>query len=185
MDDARKFGSLDNVSAFPFENFMKSLKSSVRKPQQILQQLANRMAEGYFTRDNTADIFRGVKREHTSGSTVAGLLRYRQYKELHLNDYIINLNAGDNCIMYGSKIGLVSNIFADGHTVKLIIQQFEKMKRFFSKPLTSSDLSIFVVSKVSKHFEICSSSAIQSKYVILPLNDNGKWIAIPLNHSFK
>ena len=126
-----------------------------------------------------------MKKEHTSGPTVAGLLHYRQYKELHLNDYVINLNSSDNCIMYGSKIGLVSNIFSDGHTVKLILLQFEKMKRFFSQPLTSSDLSIFVVSKLSKHFEICSSSAIQSKCVILPLNDNRKWLAIQLNHSLK
>jgi len=30
-DDVRKFGNLDNVSAFPFENFMRTLKASVRK----------------------------------------------------------------------------------------------------------------------------------------------------------
>jgi len=31
--DVRKYGSLDNISAFPFENKLKSMKRIVRKPQ--------------------------------------------------------------------------------------------------------------------------------------------------------
>lgn len=31
-NEAKKFGSLDNISAFPFENFLSKLKNMVRKP---------------------------------------------------------------------------------------------------------------------------------------------------------
>ena len=39
VDDARKYGSLDQVSAFVFENFLKDLKGLVRKQHQILPQI--------------------------------------------------------------------------------------------------------------------------------------------------
>lgn len=38
-DDVRRFGPLDCVSAFCFENFLGQLKRKVRKPQHILQQI--------------------------------------------------------------------------------------------------------------------------------------------------
>ena len=40
-DDVRRFGPLDRVSAFPFENFVGHLKRKVRKSQHILQQIRN------------------------------------------------------------------------------------------------------------------------------------------------
>ena len=44
-NDVRKFGSLDNVSSFPFENFLQSLKKMVRKPIFPLPQIVKRMSE--------------------------------------------------------------------------------------------------------------------------------------------
>ena len=43
VNDVRKFGSLDNVSSFPFENFLQSLKM-VRKPTYPLPQMLKRMS---------------------------------------------------------------------------------------------------------------------------------------------
>lgn len=40
-DDVRRFGPLDGVSAFCFENFLGHLKRKVRKPQHILQQITH------------------------------------------------------------------------------------------------------------------------------------------------
>lgn len=44
-DCVRLFGSLDNFSAFPFENFMQTLKKLVRKSSQPLQQVVRRIVE--------------------------------------------------------------------------------------------------------------------------------------------
>lgn len=46
-DDYQLYGPLDNCSAFPFENFMKELKSKVRKHEKPLEQLINRYSEIY------------------------------------------------------------------------------------------------------------------------------------------
>lgn len=44
-DDARKYGALDSVSAFPFETFLGTLKRLVRSPNKTLQQIHRRMSE--------------------------------------------------------------------------------------------------------------------------------------------
>jgi len=44
-DDYQQFGPLDNCSSFLFENYMKELKSLVRKADQPLQQVINRYSE--------------------------------------------------------------------------------------------------------------------------------------------
>jgi hypothetical protein len=44
-DDAVKYGALDDVSAFSFENFLGRLVSLIRKPNQPLEQLVLRLFE--------------------------------------------------------------------------------------------------------------------------------------------
>lgn len=44
-DDYKRFGPLDNSSAFPFENHMKVFKKYVRKNNQPLQQAVKRYSE--------------------------------------------------------------------------------------------------------------------------------------------
>jgi len=78
-DDVRNFGSLNNVSAFPFENFMRMIKSAIRKPQLILQQLGNRVDEGFFhckQKEKPCTVYK----EHSCGPVVGNLIRCQQYK---------------------------------------------------------------------------------------------------------
>lgn len=46
-EDVLMFGPLDNFSAFPFENYMQSIKKLLRKADKPLQQLYNRISENY------------------------------------------------------------------------------------------------------------------------------------------
>jgi len=182
-DDVRKFGNLDRISAFPFENFMRTLKSSVRKPQHILQQLGNRMSEGRLTVKESTERLCEVKMEHTAGPVVNGLLNCKQYRELHANGFTVKLNSADSCIMCGNTIGVVSNIFSDGETVTVVVLKFKRVQHFFSKPMRSTDIGIYLVSKLSNQFDLCPLSSIQCKYVLLPYRSDKKWVAIPLIHS--
>ena len=134
IDDCRNFGTLDHISAFPYENFMRILKRSIRKSQHILQQLLNRMSEGFFdTTTNAESSICDVKREHNSGPLVVGVLYCKQYREVQLTDFVVKMYSPDNCVMYRSKIGLVANIVSDGHSVSIIVQKFASMKAFFQK----------------------------------------------------
>lgn len=44
-DDVKRLGHLDSFSAFPFEIYMKTLKSFISKPEQPLQQIHRRYME--------------------------------------------------------------------------------------------------------------------------------------------
>lgn len=45
VQDVKRFGSLDNFSAFPYENNMTFYRKTCRKPNQQLQQIARRKSE--------------------------------------------------------------------------------------------------------------------------------------------
>ena len=44
-DDVQKYKCLDNISAFPFENYLQTLKRMVRKKSDIVTQVARRISE--------------------------------------------------------------------------------------------------------------------------------------------
>lgn len=44
-DDAKTFKSLENISEFPFENLLASLKNMVRKPEFLMAQIVRRLSE--------------------------------------------------------------------------------------------------------------------------------------------
>jgi hypothetical protein len=52
VDDYDRFGSLDNCSTFSFENYMKVLKSMIRKPDKPLEQVIIRYNEGEKSTSN-------------------------------------------------------------------------------------------------------------------------------------
>lgn len=45
VDDYQRYGSLDLYTALPFENYMKVVKTMLRKPDKPLQQIVNRYHE--------------------------------------------------------------------------------------------------------------------------------------------
>lgn len=119
-DDYLRYGSLDNCSTFVFENFMKELKSFLRKHDKPLQQVINRYNEKYFINLNNG--YKGkikklleekpvLKNQHTNGPLSEHLNGIEYYTFLYKtikikiqdekNSYIyknclIKLNAGLN-----------------------------------------------------------------------------------------
>ncbi|KAJ8050640.1 hypothetical protein HOLleu_03922 [Holothuria leucospilota] len=55
-DDARKFGALDDISAFPFESFLGHLKKLVRGPHYPLSQIVHRIIEKQELLCNTENV---------------------------------------------------------------------------------------------------------------------------------
>lgn len=185
-DDVRRFGQLDSISCFPFENFLGKMKKSVRKPQLLLQQIANRLSEGYFRpANNTTDSASvEVTKEHSSGPILVGLLGYKQYRMVSFSGFTLKTTNGDSYVMCNNNsIGLLRNIVADGKSVLLIVQRFRSMMLAFEKPLNSTDIGIYTVSNLSDNFEVWDVAAVDCKYVLMPLARGETWIAVPLLHT--
>jgi hypothetical protein len=186
-DDVRNFGHLESISSFPFENFLGHMKKCVRKPQQVLQQIQKRVLQGYFSQSalNKVQKYPVVKQEHQNGPLLAGVANCKQYKEVQLTEYILNINTGNNCICYhDSRIALIRNVCSDGHLVFLIVQLFCKKDSAFLSPLNSADIGIFILSDLSRELHIVPVANVTCKYVLLPHESTGKqWIGIPLLHT--
>ena len=88
-EDVRKFGCLDNFSAFPFENAFMGLKKIIRKPNCILQQIASRLSEQMSRGSHTVPkVTRTVgKKEHNMGPVPCGILCINQYNDLYTDKF--------------------------------------------------------------------------------------------------
>lgn len=93
-EDYKYFGPLDNCSAFIFENYMKELKSKIRKHEKPLQQLTNRYMEIYnqehFNSSNDLPQQTILSKPHNSGPLI-GNIEGLQYKKITLNQIKLNI----------------------------------------------------------------------------------------------
>lgn len=187
VDDAKAYGCLDDISSFPFENYLGHLKSTVRKPQQILQQIFKRLCEGYRVSKCQDHLATEVKGEHESGPVVAGLRHLKQYKEINTASYVLKVHIPDNCIRFGEGcVGIIKNIFSDGSSISVVVQKFKKLSPAFTEPLLSCDIGIYLLNDLSDSLDICQLHEIHDKMVLLPEKQSDyckTWIGLPLLHS--
>lgn len=149
-DDYENYGPLDNCSCFPFENYMKFIKKSLRKNEKPLQQLIRRYEERCQNEN----------------------IKYNHNYQLNFT------NRKPDCYILtkGGEIVEITDILSNLNTVAG--KQFLNKNNFYVNPLKSSKLNIFIVKNRSdtiKHWDI---NKIKNK--ILMLNLENDLIAIPI-----
>lgn len=194
-DDYSRFGSLDNCSAFPFENHMKVLKKYVRKSNQPLQQAVKRYNESisYSLKSITTEpnlINFTFKNKHSEGPLSTELNNYlnHQYKILIFHDTEIRIHreADNYLLMTDGNIVKVVNIVSQISNKGFILGYcFETKEPFFKKPIDSSKLDIFTVNNLNNNLKSWSVDNIKCKCMILKVNYNNKTVAFPLLHTYR
>lgn len=106
--DVRKYGALDEFSAFRFENYMSNIKKMLRKNEKPLQQLSRRYAEinncnlPINKQKNSHETC--FQKLHSNGPLIDGYNFSSQYfftKILFNKTYTIHANSsGNNCILF-------------------------------------------------------------------------------------
>lgn len=182
-DDVRKFGSIDKISAFPFENYLGTLKKLLRKPNAVLSQVINRIFEMKSCKpEKKVQKYPVVKQEHNNGPVPNNELCV-QFRALYLEKFCIRLNPADHGIMVNSRVGRVVNImqYEADTEIHVLYHLYKVYEDLYDYPVKSGSLGIFVVSDQSKTLKSCSHKEIQSKYILFPLGD--KVAAFPLIHT--
>lgn len=177
--DAIKFGSLENVSAFPFANFLGRLKRLIRKPCFALEQVIRRLSEQ--TGSSVGETFPILKNEHLCGPLPNIFSTGIQYRSIKSDRYKFKLNFKDSCVRVGDKVGLIRNIVSHELENYIVYVEFGRTRDFFDTPLSSSSLGIHRVSDVGTQLHVAKLSDIQSKCVLLPYKRD--YIAIPYTDS--
>lgn len=195
IDDFHNFGPLDNASAFPFENHMRTLKKTVRKASQPLQQAVKRYKEQYNfntfkttnsnsnnNKDNNIIL---CEKQHHKGPLLDGLIN-PQYHVLISNKFKINTNSEKDSYIStkSNEIIKVINICSSESRGEVIVgYQFLLKKSFFIKPIDSIKFGIFVVSNMSSTYNYWSINEIRGKYMIIKVQN--EQIAFPIIHTLK
>ena len=185
-DDARRFGVLDNISSFRYESYLGRLKKLVRRPQNPTAQIVRRILEGHC-KSNTS-IIRGhlFKGQHMAGPLPIKYRHCLQYTQYNGADYLIATTTGDNCFMVDGKVGVVKNILhdptsLDPNNVIIMFEAFENPELFFSDPLDSKVISVYLVTKLSGIRHDFTFTNISTKCFLLPYK-NG-FVVFPQMHS--
>jgi hypothetical protein len=180
-DDVERFGALDNISAFRFENFLGTLKSLVRNQHKPLQQVCNRLTTKRFPENIGIAAKIHYSQQHYDGP-VPRNSNFKQYRKLTCNDFVLSINtvADSVCMLKDKTIFRIVNIVLDGDDSMLYGNVYAKNENFYMDPCPSEYLDIVLVSEISEHFILKAFSDVLNKCMVIPFFD--KYVAFPLRH---
>lgn len=134
-DDARKFGALDSVSCFPFENYLGILKRLVRRPQNPLQQVVRRLGEKPIPFDSGKEMRNKPQQPHVYGPTPQEFPARAQYKKYRHEGNVISCSQGNNCFDVEGRVAVVRNIVEVlSGAMYTVCQFYEKQGCFLQLP---------------------------------------------------
>lgn len=190
--DYSKFGPLDNCSAFPFENHMKVLKKYIRKSHQPLQQAVKRYSE-YTTYGFKLDKTKNnsnlltFKNSHTDGPLMKEFMPFSgiQYKAIIFKNYEIKINHESDSFVQitDGNIIKIKNICKINNESFILGYSFRSMSPFYTKPIDSTKLGIYLVDNLSNNLSNWQVETIQSKCMLLKIKN--KTIAFLVIHTIE
>lgn len=184
-DCVKLFGSLDNFSAFPFENFMQKLKKMVRKSSQPLQQVVRRIVEENNilrpTKNTDDNLSTELLMEHSDGPLI-NTCNPPQYKKLKTAEYCLNINrTADRFVELKNKTIIeIKNFVSHKNSTVLLGYSYSLQNDFYSKPCNSSLFGIQYIKKNNNLLEMWSIDDINRKLIVLPFR--GQYVSFPLLH---
>ncbi|XP_022177327.1 uncharacterized protein LOC111038505 [Myzus persicae] len=192
-DDVEYFGTildsitLDTISAFPFENYLQTIKKMIKGNNKPLEQIGKRLGQIFSIHlpfSSTADKsnFPKFKNAHSNGPLpvhCSGL----QYSTVIFSNFTIKILPPNNCC--GTKKGdiiIVENICysTELNCYVIVGRTFLNKNDFFKKPCKSSSLGIFEVQKQSV-LKCWPITEIITKYVFFEYKQS--YITFPLLHT--
>ena len=173
--DAKKFGVLDNFSAFPYENNLQEVKKSIKGYTKPLEQIVRIQ---YYRLGNE---FQKAKVN----------IKYPQLVECRINNkavfknFTLSANTRDSIAMLknGELVKVLNVLKKQGEDCILGEILNKTDEEFFIKPCAATVLDIFVIDmSLPTRRQYISLSSIKIKYLLLPFVEP-KWVAIPLMHA--
>ena len=115
VEDVRRYGALDNVSCFPFENFLGKLKRMVRRPQDPVSQIVQRINERERSLENknamkSESLVPVHRKAHMTGPLPEACANCFQYKLYVGNSSMVSCSKGDHCFQLNGEIVIIRNI---------------------------------------------------------------------------
>lgn len=178
-DDVKQFGSLDSFSAFPFENKMSEWKSLIRKKNQPLAQIYNRISEL-----NIVDIVQTAEESKKLVLMKPRKLRQRTiYTAFKYKNFEIDRTEKNRWLLTKSHNILKFQRFEKVNGEGLIYaNELKEKENLFDYPITSEKLGIYITSSSTEEEpSYWNIDTIESK-LFLMVKDSAR-IFVPLIHT--
>lgn len=174
----RMYGTVDNFSAYRFENFLQALKKDVRQPTRILQQLHNRNLERNKMKSQPKKVGLGKLLPQKYQKTASPL-----YMNYYCNMFYLSSKQPDNhCYLTGNIPLKIVSFFTDSNGQDHIFAyKFSQIEPFFVEPLDSRKaLGIIFAKGLCENEQVFKVADIACKLVCLPFESG--FILIPIQH---
>lgn len=187
-DDVRNFGALDEVSCFPFENYLHRVKRSVRSSYLPFKQVLGRVTEMQRLKLSISvnKCEPQCRSEHYSGPVGVGYSKCRQYRSVVADRFKLSVGLcnRDSCILTSDHaIGIVKNVIMDDNShVLLCVAMYTNICSLYTYPLSSADIDVYSASELQDFLTVLPLSSVRYKCVHYPL-DESTFAVIPLLHT--
>lgn len=192
-EDAQLFGPLDEVSAFPFENYLGEIKKTLKSPNKPLEQLFCRLTESNNVSllINDTDAKNKCQMQHFNGPVLTiGFKKIMQYKKIEHNNCVYTISGYSivncYCLIRHHTVIKINNIIVNAEKeIFLVGQKFMSYKSFYVYPFESKDLDICVVGELLPEMELFPLSSVITKCMLFPVDpphNTNKWLSLPLVH---
>lgn len=187
-EEVRKYGVLDNFSAFHFESFLGGLKQLIRKAEKPLEQISCRFSEKYMLDRQQFKLQTcKLKQEHFCGPLLPCFIGKPliQYKSLQTNVIYLNCDfQSDNMVMLKNhdicKVLNIIKLLPD--KIYLIVKHYKVINPIYEKPCSSAILFMFIVVEDNRSLSKCLTSKIMYK-VWTTQKSRNEYYALPLSHA--
>lgn len=199
VDDVRKFGSLDTISAYPFESKLFYIKRLLRSGNLPLSQVANRITELQesellykITKKQSIPFELSGKMEkvQTNDASLISFLNAKNtiiYSEVTFPQFKLNvLKDRDRWILLKSFEIVCLKYIINTAENKLVLygSVLNKISDYFEYPIRSSQLNIYSSDCEMRSIKFFMESDIYCKMVKITY-DQEKSVFIPLYHTIK
>jgi len=186
-DDVKKFGSLQEFSAFPFENYMQSILKMIRKNDKPLEQIVCRISEqnNYINPNfNIIPMIQYNKPQllnpHFNGPLV-NCHNYNQFSKAVFKNFLLTIKEPDNCCcLLDGSIVVILNFASNNKNTIVIGNKYKTLKNFYTKPCKSSKLNIYEVCDFG-NLQIWDLDQIANKCIRLKYKN--RFVIFPLVHT--
>lgn len=183
VDDVIRFGNLNSLSAYPFENRLHFLKSRLKQRRAPLEQITRRIVELsldydqlFFTDPAKSDFPTLQFRHMLDGNLV--------YKQIQINsNCTLSANTEADSWFLTKDLKIVKFSYATSTNENILIygSPIAFKEDFFKLPVSSRYLNIFKSNRILENVQCFEYEKIMAKMISLPQEDY--FVFIPLSHT--
>ncbi|MGH0131323.1 UNVERIFIED_CONTAM: hypothetical protein FKN15_045547 [Acipenser sinensis] len=158
--DANKYGSLDNCSSFPFENYLQQLKCLVRSGKNPLAQIVKRLGE--------LESFQTIEPQHVQK---------------------IQIKRPNNAYVHNDTVccevtAITHEKDDDDNTKMLLCRVFERVEPYFTQLCDSRIIGCYKAHLRDANMKICSAKSIIRRAMMIEKDHESQVVFFAILHEF-